>query len=604
MKTNISDLTTQGQNFKSEALLSIERAKELDKQIIENQLPRGFFFDKEGNLMYQVGISNSDGEFPPPIYICSRLDVTAFTRDDNNHNHGCLLEFKDIDDCHHSWAMPMELLAGDGTSYREVLLSRGLRIAPGSKARQLLTMYIQSSKPIARARCVTQTGWHKSCFVLPDQTFGSLHAERLILQTPISHFQDYVTAGTLESWKESVSALCSGNTRLIFSVSVAFAPPFLHLLGIENGGFHFRGASSTGKTTALAVAASVWGGKDYIQRWRATTNGIEALAAGHNEALLCLDELSQVDPNNAGEIAYMLANGAGKSRADHHGGYKKKASWRLIFLSTGEMSLADHMIESGKKAKAGQQVRIIDIPAETGQYGIFNVLHESPNGAAFSQALGQACVLHHGIAAREFIKYLVEKIDIVIPVLQQIVEEFLLGCSLKGSDGQVYRVAKRFALVAAAGELATAFGITGWENGEASKARRICFSDWRNARGGNESQEEISILSQVKRYFEQHGDSRFTPWEAPTEHKTINRAGYRKKLDKGVEYFAFSETFKTDIAAGFDHRLVSKVCIKHGLLREGANGEPTRSEKLPHSTSSTRCYRFTSKVLSDEEDYE
>jgi putative DNA primase/helicase len=602
MNVSISNLSTQDDSFKSEALLSIERAQELEDQLVENQLPEGFFF-KDENLMHQLTTSNKDGEFPPPTYICSRLDVTAFTRDDNNHNHGCLLEFKDIDGCHHSWAMPMELLAGDGTRYREELLLRGLRIAPGSKARQLLTMYIQSSKPLARARCVTQTGWHKNCFVLPDDMFGSANAERLIQQS-VSPLQDYACNGTADGWKESVSSLCMGNTRLVFSVSVAFAPPLLYLLGIENGGFHFRGASSTGKTTALAVAASVWGGKEYTQRWRATTNGIEALAAGHNDTLLCLDELSQVDPHSAGEVAYMLANGAGKSRADRNGGYRKKAAWRLIFLSTGEMSLADHMIEAGKKAKAGQQVRIIDIPAETGKYGIFENLHDSPNGATFSQALGAACNLNFGVPARIFIRHLVDNMNLIIPNIQKSIDDFLLSCSLKGADGQVYRVAKRFALVAAAGELATAFGITGWENGDASHSTKACFFDWLNSRGGNTSQEELSILSQVKRFFEQHGESRFTPWDAPSEQKTINRAGFRKLLDGGMEYFVLPESFKSDVAVGFDHRLVSKVCIKNGLLREGTNGEPTRSEKLPNSASSTRCYRFTSKVLSEEENHE
>src|ERR1700759_4434181 len=100
MKINISDLSTQGDSSKSEALLSIERAKELEGQLIEKQLHGGFFLDKNENLMYQSESSNSKGEVPSPIYICSRLDVTAFTRDDNNCNHGCLLEFKDVDECH------------------------------------------------------------------------------------------------------------------------------------------------------------------------------------------------------------------------------------------------------------------------------------------------------------------------------------------------------------------------------------------------------------------------------------------------------------------------------------------------------------------------
>ena len=70
-----------------------------------------------------------------------------------------------------------------------------------------------------------------------------------------------------------------------------------------------------GKPTALYVAGSVYGGKSYLQRWRATINGLEALAAQHCDSLLTIDELAQVDPKEAGESAYMLANGAGRLAA-------------------------------------------------------------------------------------------------------------------------------------------------------------------------------------------------------------------------------------------------------------------------------------------------
>ena len=63
------------------------------------------------------------------------------------------------------------------------------------------------------------------------------------------------------------------------------------------GGIHFRSASSTGKSTALHVAGSVWGGGDatgYVRSWRATANGLEGVALNHCDTLLCLDELSQL----------------------------------------------------------------------------------------------------------------------------------------------------------------------------------------------------------------------------------------------------------------------------------------------------------------------
>ena len=39
----------------------------------------------------------------------------------------------------------------------------------------------------------------------------------------------------------------------------------------RSGGFHFRGGSSIGKTTTLQIAASVWGNRDFIRSWRATS---------------------------------------------------------------------------------------------------------------------------------------------------------------------------------------------------------------------------------------------------------------------------------------------------------------------------------------------
>lgn len=598
MENNTHILTTQEENDPQDGKILPSETQTNHEDLNNDPLPPGFSFDDQG-LMYQPeGKENRDP--PQPIFICSRLNITACTRDDDHQNHGRLLEFKDIDNHPHVWSMPMDLLAGDGTAYREMLLSMGLTIAPGRRARDCLTTYIQSAKPLARVRCVNQIGWHKDCFVLPDQTIGCYEKERLILQTQSSNILHYTTAGSLDEWRQHVSQLCVENTRLAFSLSIAFAAPLLHLLGLEGGGFHFRGPSSTGKTTALAVAASVWGGKNYIQRWRATMNGLEALAVDHNHTLLCLDELSQIDPSITGESGYMLANGSAKNRANQQGRSNKNAKWLLLFLSTGEISLADHMMEDGKKIRAGQEIRIIDIPADTQAFGVFENLHGYPNGAAFSEVLTQNSSRYHGTAAREFIKLLVERQKEAISSVKEFIKEFSNTCIPKGADGQIHRGATRFALVAAAGELATAFGITSWNQSTAFDAAQACFASWLNSRGGIVSQEELAILSQVKCFFEQHGESRFTLWEALPEHKTINRAGFKKISDEGIEYFVFPESFKKDICAGFDHKLVIRVCLKHGLLREGTNKEATRSERLPHSTSNTRCYRFTSKVLGND----
>jgi putative DNA primase/helicase len=72
-------------------------------------------------------------------------------------------------------------------------------------------------------------------------------------------------------------------------------------------------------------------------------------------------------------------------------------------------------------------------------------------------------------------------------------------------SGQVERVGARFALVGAAGEMATAAGLTGWPTGESERAARACFNAWLAARGGIGNGEVVAMLRQVRRFLGTHG---------------------------------------------------------------------------------------------------
>ncbi len=108
-----------------------------------------------------------------------------------------------------------------------------------------------------------------------------------------------------------------------------------------------------------------------------TTNPLEGTAAAHLDGLLVLDEIHQCDASVIGDTVYMLGNGTGKTRANNRGTVTKQAySWRLLFLSTGEKTLAQHMAEGGKELKAGMEVRMVGIPADAGKgLGLFEELH-------------------------------------------------------------------------------------------------------------------------------------------------------------------------------------------------------------------------------------
>jgi putative DNA primase/helicase len=515
-----------------------------------------------------------------PRWICAPLDVVAMVRDPHNQGWALLVAFKDPDGHRHRVVISMSLFRGDGAEVAGLLLDQGLNLAP--RARALLVEYLQTADTPRRARITGRTGWHDSgpaggVFVLPELAIGGGEEEWLFeAETPAAN--TFTRRGSLKGWREHVAGLCVGNSRLVFSVSLAFASPLLWLLGGESGGFHLRSASSDGKTTALRVAASVCGGADYMQRWRATDNGLEGLAILHCDAPFLLDELAQIDPRAAGEAAYMLANGSGKTRAGRTGAARERSSWRLLFLSAGEIGLAEHMGEAGKTPKAGQELRLAEIPADAGAgLGLFENLHGHPGGNEFSKALADAIRQHHGTAFPAWLERLAKEQADIPDTIKAGIRAFEARQLTDQSGGQARRVAYRFALVGAAGELATAWGLTGWPDGEAMQAAATCFRAWIERRGGEGNQEERAMLSQVREFLRRYGESAFSDWDRPgndsDKHapRSADRAGYRRYdgMTEETEYFIFNETWRTRICKGFDHAAMGRLLVARGYAEAG-----------------------------------
>ncbi len=551
-------------------------------------------------------------------WLCSRLEVVAETRDADGHNWGRLLRVTDRDGRSKEWAMPMSLLAGDGTAMRERLLSMGLDLAHGNTAKEALSRFISTARPTEKARCVSRIGWHGSRFVLPDLTIGDTTGERVLLQGTGSSDHAFRQSGTLESWQREVARYAVGNSRLTLSVSAAFAPMLLYLLDAESGGLHLRGPSSIGKSTSLVVAGSVWGGggvKGYTKQWRATDNGLEALAVNHSDALLCLDELSQIDAKSAAAAAYMLANGAGKARAGRSGEGRAAAEWRTFFLSNGEIGIADKLAEDGRgrRAAAGQQVRVVDISADAGAgLGLFESLHGFDTADSFAKHIKAAAAQHYGTAAPAFIAKLIANKDEVMPTLREAIKRFVGEYCPPGADGQVSRVAARFGMVAAAGELAAAWGILPWSGGEAAAGVARCFDAWLRGRGGIGAAEAREVTARVRHFLELHGSARFELMGRDTlgmagevqDIRIANRAGFRRMETSGNkrwEYLILPAVFWADVCTGIDKKLAIKVLIEQGFLIPDKDGKPQSRHNLP-GLGTTRVYRISGRILEGEDD--
>lgn len=271
---------------------TMERIEELNALVDKENIPQGFQLDEEGVWYLQ----EQGKKLPLKELICSPLLVTMHIRDHKNENHGRVLEFKDIDGHKHQWTMPSELLAGEGIKIIANLLNMGLWVSSKRKSRDKLLEYITRCNPVRKARCVLQCGWFKNVFVLPEDTIGYIHGEKIILQNSSIIESKNDVLGSLDEWKEQIAKKACGNSRLILAVSAIFAGPLLHLMRHENIGIHYKGHSSLGKSTALHVANSIWGHPVNVHTFRATANGLEGTAAIYNDRLLCLDELGQISP--------------------------------------------------------------------------------------------------------------------------------------------------------------------------------------------------------------------------------------------------------------------------------------------------------------------
>lgn len=568
-------------------------------------LPYGYKFTERG-LMWL----NPDSDEKPPIQIAGHFDILAETRDGEGGSWGLLLHWKDHDGREHRYALPRAMLAGDGSEARRALLDGGMFIAPSAGARTQFNSFLLQVRSPNRARATQRVGWHGNSFVLPDDCFGADQREMLLLQSATAHEHSFRQKGTLQDWQDQVARYAIGNSRLVVALSAAFAGPLIGPCSAEGGGLHFRGASSTGKSTALLVAGSVWGGGEvtgFVRSWRATANGLEGVALGHSDTLLCLDELSQLAAKDAGEAAYMLGNGSGKSRSSRDGSARRAAKWRVMFLSSGEISLADKVAEDGRgrRLAAGQQVRIVDIPADAGAgMGLFENLHGFDSAEALARHLRGATMQNYGIAAREYLAAVVSNIDVLRKQVSDLVRAFCEQFVPAGADGQVERVAQRFGLVAAGGEIAVRCGVVPWQRGEATLAAGRCFDDWLAVRGGIEPAEAREGIDQVRSFLLANGMARFIPaWEEDQDKRIQPRdvAGYRQKVGDGWDYFVTTTAWKEEVCRGLDARRVAAILEQKGMLVTDNPRHRAKVIRIPEH-SRLRLYHLPARFLEADND--
>lgn len=513
-------------------------------------------------------------------WICTPLHVEAVTCCEGA-NFGRLLRFRNTLGKWREWAMPMAMLRGTGEELRGELMDMGVEIDPDGFKQ--LNRYIQSQHPARHVTAARATGWHdRELFIMPAGNIGTGDA---ILQTDTHDLVDFTQSGDLDSWREQIGRYCAGNPLLILGVCTAFAGPLLYPTRQQSGGFNLWGKSSTGKSSIEQAAASVWGhGERFLRTWNATANGLEGIATQRNDALLVLDELGESDPAKVGDIVYALANGTGRARATRSGGARMSNRWRVAVLSSGELTLSAKMAEAGKRIRAGQEVRLLDVNA-CRAFGCWDDLHGLADGAALSKIIKRATVTHYGHAGPEFVRQLLagDNWDAATDGLSAMRQQYQPRNGLEG------RAADRFALVALAGELAAAFGLLPLAQGEAGRAMLALYQDWQKDRSPDAS-EDAAIKRQLLDYLTRYGDDHFSELGRHVD-KVRDRAGWWREDPAGRVWLMTGESLCRALP-GFELRTVLDVLDAAGWISERDKSSGKRAKRVKVDGSNPWLYHL------------
>lgn len=182
------------------------------------------------------------------------------------------------------------------------------------------------------------------------------------------HF-DLSPQGSLKDWVDFVKQEMKRAVEIQFVIALAFASILLGILkgkvDVDNWIVHLRGDSSSGKTTMLCLAISVFGNPDeqcsngLISSWNGTRNAILRRLMTANGMLFGMDEFSMLRDKDVSGLIYSIATGIEKDRLRRDATLQKRLKGTYIVLSTGEAGILNRC-----NGNNGLSMRVLELDGQ------------------------------------------------------------------------------------------------------------------------------------------------------------------------------------------------------------------------------------------------
>ncbi len=320
---------------------------------------------------YIVRIEKSMNSLQQPTVaksvICKRINITEIRSNIDTQERICVLKYLDDAGKEATKEVMRDIISNDK---RVIELSRyGIDVTSGN-ASDVVKHLRNETKRASHMEVIARAGIlnYKNRFVFIGGRSISVDKDTKEAQSVSLKYEgklDIQQHGSYGIYKAMLDSDVIPHTALSTALAVGASSLLVGYIGgeihIPNILVHLSGDSSTGKSTALQLAISVFGGMEsangktsLFTSWNSTDNALQEMLAGNNGIAIGLDELGMKQSKNYASMVYRLAEGKEKQRMKFGEGNQDVREWHTAIISTGELPMEDDSDQA-----TGQKVRLI-----------------------------------------------------------------------------------------------------------------------------------------------------------------------------------------------------------------------------------------------------
>lgn len=427
-----------------------------------------------------------------------------------------------------------------------------------------------NAENLQNRRISLRLGWYDPdtdapTFVLPEGVIGSADLET-VDDAGFSHLAEgWSTSGTFEAWLDGVRDVAE-YPLVMLALYASVAAPLVEFLDAPNFVVDWSEDTSAGKTTALRLAASVWGrpteDDGILYSWDETRVSILQKAAFLRNLPLILDESKRAkDKQTVSQTIYDFCHGRDRGRGLKAGGVRRQLGWRTVLLSSGEAPLAMYTSDAGTKARV---LSFRGVP-----------LGRDPDeGRRAAHALTDSVTDNYGHMGRRVISYLVEDAAPAREAIRAEYRRFRDAYAAQQDQAVSGRAAAYVAVLAVAASICHQFGVPVPKHDPIELALRAA------ARAGDDANIALIamrdlltwVVANPSRFSGRNSDMRAPSqgyagtWRGGNEWETICVANHTAK--------------KIMTEMGYHYEEVRQRWADRKYIETGKNGEPTRVSSM------------------------